>query len=247
MYRFLLLAFLFFAFTGGDDFKIRHLENIRVKNAYAEKAETIKKALAAKGIKPETTNIFIRAFKQEKELEIWAKNKSDKKYQLIETYAICKTSGNLGPKKRQGDGQVPEGFNTILNFNPESKFHLSMSINYPNAYDRANCNAGTDLGNNICIHGNCVTIGCIPLTDDKIKEVYIYAVEAYNNGQKQIPVHIFPARLNDENYNTLIADHKSNKTLTNFWQNLHTGYQYFETNKTIPKITLSADGKYVFK
>jgi murein L,D-transpeptidase YafK len=244
-YFFIALIFLLFSFSLAEDFKTLQLEKSRVKAAYSQKYEHVKTLLKKKKIDPKTLNIFIRVFKKEQILEVWAKNKKDKQFVLLEKYAVCKSSGKLGPKKKQGDLQVPEGFYHVVNFNPESKFHLSLSINYPNAYDKANSKAD-DLGNNICIHGNCVTIGCLPLTDEFIEEVYILAVEAYNSGQKQIPVHIFPAHLNPENFGELKKEHKENKSLLSFWENIKTGYRYFETNKTLPKITVSTSGKYVF-
>jgi murein L,D-transpeptidase YafK len=245
---FAAVIFNFFAFTfaGGDHFKTLQLKETRVKAAYSEKYNNIKAQLKKKNIDPETLNIFIMVLKKEEKLQVWAKNTKDKKYILLENYPVCKSSGRLGPKKKQGDLQVPEGFYHIVNFNPESKFHLSLSINYPNAYDKANSKAA-DLGNNICIHGSCVTIGCLPLTDELIKEVYILAVQAYNSGQKQIPVHIFPAQLNQENYEALQKEYKENKALLGFWENIRTGYNYFETHKALPKITVSSSGKHVFK
>lgn len=240
-----LIIFLF-AFTLAKDFKSLQMEKPRVKAAYDEKYGHVKALLKQKKINSNTLNIFIRVFKQEQTLEIWAKNTKDKQYILLDKYAVCKSSGKPGPKKKQGDLQVPEGFYHVVNFNPESSFHLSLSINYPNAYDKANSKAA-DLGNNICIHGSCVTIGCLPLTDELIKDVYILAVEAYNSGQKQIPVHIFPSQMDNENFASLRKEYAQNKALLNFWENIKTGYNYFETHKSLPKVSVSAEGKYVFK
>ncbi len=248
MKSFLFSAILFplLAFTTASDFKSLQQKETRVKEAYNQKFDDIKTLLKKKNLDHKKLNIFIRVFKQEKKLEIWAKNSGDKQFFLLKEYAVCRNSGKPGPKKRQGDLQVPEGFYHIVNFNPQSKFHLSLSINYPNAYDKANSTA-KDLGNNICIHGDCVTIGCLPLTDELIKEVYILAVEAYNNGQKQIPVHIFPAKMDDESFAVLQKDYSDNKALISYWQNIKTGYTYFEKNRSMPKISVSADGKYAFK
>lgn len=103
-------------------------------------------------------------------------------FRLIKDYQICSLSGELGPKRQQGDLQVPEGFYWIDRFNPASNFYLSLGINYPNQFDRILGKSG-ELGGDIFIHGGCVTIGCIPITDDKIKELYLIAVEAKSNGQ----------------------------------------------------------------
>lgn len=245
---FACILFSLFAFTNSlnNDFKTLQLKESRVKAAYESKYSQLKSKLEQKKINPQTLNIFIRVFKKEQRLEVWAKNTKYKQYILLEDYPVCRSSGKLGPKTKQGDLQVPEGFYHVVNFNPQSNFHLSLSINYPNAHDKANSKA-RDLGNNICIHGNCVTIGCLPLTDELIKEVYILAVEAYNGGQKQIPVHIFPAQLNKENYAVLQEQYKNDKPLLGFWENLQTGYNYFEANKALPRVSVSDKGKYVFK
>ncbi len=175
-------------------------------------------------------------------MEIWLKSKGANEFKLFKTYAICSSSGVLGPKRKQGDGQVPEGFYQIAVFNPYSSYHLSLGINYPNASDKI-IGKG-NLGGDIMIHGSCVTIGCIPLTDTYIKEVYILAVEAKNNGQQTIPVHIFPTRLNEKGMSFLKDEFDGNKTLLNFWNNLKQVYDYFEKNKKLPKIKVNKDGTY---
>src|SRR5690606_4688666 len=120
----------------------------------------------------------------------------------------------------------------INHFNPQSIFHLSLGINYPNASDKILSDKKSP-GSSIYIHGDCVTIGCIPITDDKIKELYVLAVEARNNGQAKIPVHIFPARLTEENFKSLRSEYASNPVLISFWQNLRIGYDGFESTKKI--------------
>jgi murein L,D-transpeptidase YafK len=131
-------------------------------------------------------------------------------------------------------------------FNPWSNFYLSLGINYPNNADRIKGDS-KNLGGDIFIHGDCVTVGCIPLTDDKIMELYVYAVEAKNNGQDKIPVHIFPTRLSKENFDRLITEHKDDVELINFWANLKIGYDYFDMHKIPAKITISAKGNYEFE
>ena len=147
----------------------------------------------------------------------------------------------MGPKRQQGDGQVPEGFYNVAVFNPYSSYHLSLGINYPNASDRI-VGKG-NLGGDIMIHGSCVTIGCMPLTDTYIKEVYILAVEARTNGQQTIPVHIFPTKMDEKGMN-LLAD--TNSKQLDFWKNIKTGYDYFEQKKQLPKFSVDKAGKYVF-
>ena len=142
-------------------------------------------------------------------------------------------------------GRCREGFYYIDRFNPVSSFHLSLGINYPNSSDRTLCKSGNP-GGDIFIHGDCVTIGCIPITDDKIKELYILAVEAKNSGQTNIPVHIFPARLSQTKLVELKKEYKDPKLFA-FWQNLAEGYSYFEENKTLPSFWINKEGSYIFK
>jgi murein L,D-transpeptidase YafK len=229
------------AFVANPAFRNEQKRNARVKSAYNEKWKSMKGLLTQKGIDTSRVQIFIRGFKKEGELELWAKHSSGE-YKLVKTYEICASSGVLGPKRKQGDLQVPEGFYTINVFNPYSAYHLSLGVSYPNQSDRIIGGKG-DLGGAIMIHGNCVTIGCIPLTDDKIKEVYVLAVETKANGF-EIPVHLFPARLSDEGMSKLEKDHDDQK-LVDFWKNLKLGYDHFEKNKKLPKITIAKDGKYV--
>ena len=154
----------------------------------------------------------------------------------------------MGPKRRRGDGQIPEGFYFIDRFNPLSNFYLSLGLNYPNAADRLREKAtpGISLGTDIFIHGDCVTIGCIPLTDDKIKEVYVLAVEARTAGQTQIPVHIFPSRMGAARMNTLHKGFAGQKDLLAFWENMKPGYDAFESTHQLPTVTVGPQGAYLF-
>jgi murein L,D-transpeptidase YafK len=145
-----------------------------------------------------------------------------------------------------GDNQVPEGFYYINRFNPNSNFYLSLGINYPNNSDKI-LSKSKNKGGDIFIHGNCVTIGCIPITDDHIKELYIYAIEAKCNGQENIPVHIFPTKLDDDGLKGLTQKYGSEKQLVLFWENLSAGYKYFEKNKDLPTITVGKNGLYEFQ
>jgi murein L,D-transpeptidase YafK len=241
LYSLIILSFAFMP----DNFKSQQKQFARVKTAYSEKEKLVNELFSAKGIELSSAAIFIRAFKQEAELEIWAKNQKDEKYQLIKTYKICSSSGDLGPKRKQGDGQVPEGFYEINRFNPYSNFYLSLGVSYPNASDKILGNKG-NLGGDIFIHGDCVTIGCMPLTDDKIKEVYLMAVEAKSNGGK-IPVHIFPFRMNDENMKKFEKKYDDDVKLVAFWKNIRKGYAHFETNKTLPSVSVLNNGEYSIK
>jgi len=229
----IILVFSFSAITiGQESFKSQQLRYKRVRVAYAEKEAMMNQLLGKQTIIRDSLEIFIRVIKNEKLLELWGKNKNEKEFRLITTYNFCATSGDPGPKIRQGDRQIPEGFYHIDRFNPASKFYLSLGINYPNPTDLLR-NSNENPGGDIFIHGNCVTIGCIPITDDKIKELYIFAVEARNNGQEVIPVHIFPARLTEKEMEYLQKAYRNNPELLEFWIELQLGYAYFETQKTL--------------
>lgn len=240
-----IIGITYLSFISNGDFRKQQLTYQRVKNAYKEKWDVVKADLLGAGIDTGSFHIFIRAFKQEGKLELWAASDKNSTFKRIKEYAICAKSGNLGPKRMQGDGQVPEGFYQVSVFNPWSNYHLSLGINYPNQSDRILGKKGS-LGGDIMIHGNCVTIGCIPITDDKIREIYVLAVEARSNGQTQIPVHIFPSRLSQENVEFLISKYKDQTELIAFWQNLKIGYNYFELKKMIPKTSILPSGAYSF-
>ena len=201
--------------------------------------------LRKKNINPDNFSMLIRIFKQERKLELWAKSFSDLQFQLIHTYDICASSGMLGPKRKEGDGQVPEGFYYIEKFNPASAFYLSLGINYPNQSDRI-LGVKKNLGGDIFIHGNCITIGCIPMTNDKIKEIYLLAVEAKSNGQNRIPVYIFPGIMNEEGMQLLTEKANGDNTLISFWKNLKQGYDLFEEKKLALAVKVDNMGEYIF-
>ena len=223
---------------GSENFKKRQLAFPRVKAAYQGTWKPMQKALQEAKI-PVGSELLITAYKKEGMLEVWMKPKGAQRYQLFRSYGFCARSGGLGPKVQEGDYQTPEGFYEINAFNPQSNFHLSLGVSYPNTADLAR--SGTKKpGGEIYIHGNCVTVGCIPLTDEKIKEVYILAVEARNAGQQHIPVYLFPFRMNEVNFE---KNAKQFPQFRNFWASIKTGYQYFESRKMLPKISIKS-GQY---
>ena len=225
---------------SAQTFKATQQKAARVKAAYSEKWEGLKTELKKKGMN-ENFELFLRVFKENKIVEVWLKSTGEKEYKLFKTYNICASSGELGPKRKQGDGQVPEGFYNIAVFNPYSSYYLSLGVSYPNASDKI-IGKG-NLGGDIMIHGNCVTIGCMPLTDTYIKEVYVLAVEARNNGQQTIQVHIFPTKMDEKGMDYL---EEVNSSQLDFWKNLKTGYDYFEQKKQLPKVSVDKTGKYLF-
>lgn len=185
--------------------------------------------LGAKGM-TESDPIFIRIFKAESELEVW-KQRADGHFHLFKTYPICHWSGALGPKLRQGDKQSPEGFYKVNRhqMNPNSKFHLSFDLGYPNAYDRAHGRTG----NFLMVHGKCRSAGCYAMTDGLIEEIYALAREAFAGGQKAFHVHAFPFRMTDENLARYQGDRNSR-----FWRSLKEGYDYFEITRKVPNVEI---------
>ena len=226
----------------AQSFKEQQLKHSRVAAARAGKEAVIRELFRQKGLSYPPQAIFLRVFKLEGLLEVWV-GRGEGKFALLKQYRVCASSGQLGPKRREGDGQVPEGFYAISGFNPVSNFHLSLKVNYPNQSDRI-LGRGPRLGGDIFIHGDCVTIGCVPLTDDKIKEVYWLAVEARSAGQQQIPVHIFPARLDETGLARLKRESGGDEALWDFWSNLKGGFDYFEKHHRPPTITVDREGKY---
>lgn len=183
-------------------------------------------------------NLYLRLFKQEGVLELWYQRKGQK-FQLYKTWQICTYSGGLGPKKVAGDEKSPEGFYfTRKNMlNPNSRYHLSFNIGYPNAYDRAN----GYTGNYIMIHGDCKSIGCYAMTDLVIEEIYGFVDQALGSGQSQIPIHIFPFRMDEHN----MQNYKDSDYYA-FWQELKPAYDVFQSQGRIPNISVQGR-KYVVR
>jgi murein L,D-transpeptidase YafK len=192
--------------------------------------DTLEERLAALSVKIGNP-IFIRLFKEEAMLEVWIKTGTE--YTHLKDYIICASSGHLGPKLKEGDKQSPEGFYKVQKhqLNPHSKFHLSFNLGYPNRYDRAYGRTGSFL----MVHGNCVSVGCYAMTDEKIEEIYALVKSALKHGQNYVDVHAFPFRMTEENMNL----YEGNRWY-DFWMNLKEGYDYFESEKLPPKIKVEA-------
>jgi murein L,D-transpeptidase YafK len=180
--------------------------------------------------------VFIRLFKREKKLEVWIRQELS--YILFKTYTICYQSGDLGPKIREGDKQSPEGFYTVgaKQLNPNSNYHLSFNLGFPNEYDRSYKRTGSLL----MIHGRCSSVGCFAMTDFRMDEIYAIVESAIISGQQQIPVHIFPFKMTWAN----MAAHQDSKWIS-FWENLKEGYDYFEGHHS-PPLVMVQDKRYRF-
>lgn len=215
----------------------------RVRTAFLEKEETVKKLFHLVNVAFPPKQIYIRIFKYERQLELWAA--ASDAFKLVTKYPFCTSSGTLGPKRRQGDYQIPEGFYYIDRFNPTSNFYLSLGLNYPNASDKI-LGEKRNLGGDIFIHGNCVSIGCVPISDDKIKELYTIAVKVKSNGQHKIPVDIYPYDF----ANTVTEEHirsiGSYQAYLPFWDDLKKRHHFFEDNHKLPLFKVNPiDGRYI--
>ena len=180
---------------------------------------------------------LIRAYKKEAELEIW-KMKSDGHYALLKTYPMCRWSGQLGPKKREGDMQVPEGFYPIApgQMNPNSHYYLSFNVGYPNAYDRA----FGRTGGTVMVHGVCSSAGCFSMTDEQIADIYAIARNSFRGGQREIQLQSYPFHMTAEN----LAKFRLDPNI-DFWKEIKNGSDHFEVTKTEPPV-LVCGKHYVF-
>ena len=203
----------------------KQLEKIRKKNFSVLRTEMVMRAMSM------DNPMYIRAFKSEMKLELWVKNSYRNEFELFRTYDVCSKSGALGPKVKEGDLQTPEGFYDVTRerLNPNSKYFLSFNIGYPNQYDRANKRTGSAL----MIHGECVSKGCLAMTNKSIAEIYLIIEQNFKYGHKSIPVHIFPFRMTDQN---MAARRYSN--WHHFWKDIKQGYDYFEKNRVPPQISV---------
>jgi murein L,D-transpeptidase YafK len=209
----------------------------RVRAAYALHETELHALLRRNGISPGHLELYLRAFKMGRRLEAWGRQYGSGEFVLLRTYRLAGTSGTLGPKRWAGDGQIPEGFYTINRFNPASEYLLSLGLDYPNTADLRHTTP--DPGGDIFIHGSDVTVGCLPITDAGIQDLYVLAVEARAAGQTDIAVHIFPFEMTAENLGRRVASPHSP-----FWQGLVAGYQYFEDYHQLPCVSVDARGAY---
>ena len=177
---------------------------------------------------------------------MWVKNQRKDPYKLFKSYRVCALAGTLGPKRMAGDYQVPEGFYYINEFNPNSNYYLSLGLNYPNVSDRI-LSDSLRPGGDIYIHGSCVTVGCIPVTDQQIDEIYIIAAYAKALGQDYIPVHIYPVRYNNKkSAEYLNGLTRNDGQLRAFSERLEKVYDHFEMTHQLPVIMTNNSGDYVY-
>lgn len=214
------------------------LDNQRLSEVRWRVEPGLKENLAASGFRLGSP-LYIRIFKETRELEIWLQPTKKAGYRLWKTFPIAGMSGKLGPKLKLGDCQAPEGFYKVdaEAMNPNSSFHLSFNVGYPNAYDQT----FQRTGNFIMVHGNRVSIGCFAMTDPVIEEIYLIADAALRKGQKSFGVHIFPFRMTGERMAQAV-----DSPWHDFWTNLHEGSLAFEETHHPPVVKVRG-GRYFFE
>jgi len=219
----------------------------KVGEVYNRTEDSVKKQFEKQNLVWPPAEMYVRSFKYDRQLEIWVKGDSKEPFKLFKTYKVCMQSGTMGPKRMEGDYQVPEGFYYINEFNPNSAYHLSLGLNYPNTSDRI-LSDEVRPGGNIYIHGNCVSTGCIPLMDLPMEEVFIIASAVKDKAMQDfIPVHVFPIRYNvKKSVDYLSNITKDNASLQAFNNNIKSAFDYFETKKKLPVIMVNQKGEYVF-
>jgi len=241
------LIFCLILIKGNSQNNYINTTRVSSKNAeiFSRIEDSLSKVFELKKITWPPVSVYMRSFKYNKELELWIKSDAKSPYKLFNTYKICMQSGTMGPKRVEGDYQVPEGFYHINEFNPNSNYHLSLGINYPNASDRI-LSDSEKPGGSIYIHGNCVSTGCIPISDEPIEELYVIAGAAKAQGQEFIPVHIYPVKYNVKSSMDYLNNAiKDNTYLKKFNKNIKEVFDYFETQKELPVILINRKGEYV--
>jgi murein L,D-transpeptidase YafK len=248
MHKILLTSFFMIIMMGSiaqNSFVDYQKSFGKVSDVFRRKEDTLRKQFAAKKIEWPAKYVYIRSFKYDSELEVWVKSNFTDEYKLFKTYKVCALAGTLGPKRIEGDYQVPEGFYYINEFKPNSTYHLSLGLNYPNAADKILADS-LQPGGDIYIHGSCVTQGCIPITNPQIEELYILTTHARNNGQDFIPVHIFPIRFNNPKSMAYLERlMRDDSELRDFEKTMKQAYDYFDVTKQLPVVSVNTKGEYV--
>ena len=241
---------IIFFFTGSNLFAQPSFVDIqrsstKIAEIFNIRADSLKKGFAAMKISWPPQSLYIRCFKFDQLMEVWVKGEDKKQYRLFKTYAICMQIGNTGPKRKEGDLQIPEGFYYINEFNPNSNYHLSLGLNYPNASDEI-LSDSLHPGGEIFIHGNCVSIGCLAINDLPIEELYVLATYAIAAGQDFIPVHVFPVKYNEKrSIEYLQQSIKDDLPLRQFAYKLKEAFDLFNEKKQLPLILVNPKGEYI--
>ncbi len=217
-----------------------------VKQARESSDKNLAQLFDRAGLNYPPEELFMRVHKYEGELELWARNTKQEKYQLLKTYDVCAMSGTLGPKRQQGDGQVPEGVYHLSLFNPHSSYHLSLQVNYPNRADRILTTNPAAPGNLIFVHGACASIGCVAIENGPIEELYWAALQTQAEERKRIPIHILPFKM-DHLRADLLMHLEQDETKRDLWSQLYAIDRAFHSSGRIPLVEIDREGKYRLK
>jgi murein L,D-transpeptidase YafK len=223
-------------------FEVAQRKFPRVEAAFVSHRADVERVFREAGAAWPPSGLFLRSYKLEGRLELWAKVRGGDTLVEVRRFAVCAKSGVLGPKAVSGDLQVPEGVYRVDRFNPRSRYHLSLGLDYPNAVDLARAD-GRPPGGDIFIHGDCVTIGCLPLEDGPIEWLYVAAVLARGRAADLahvIDVHIFPCRFGTGACEEELATHSAE--LQSFWDTLRPIHAAFEVDKRPPRVTIDSRG-----
>lgn len=235
---------LFLLLLLGCTMLVKSQDEDRVAAARPRVEPILREKFRAANVSYPAREVFFRVFKREGLVELWARGKSGEPFRLVSTYAVTAASGGPGPKRMEGDGQVPEGFYEIDRFNPKSLFHLSLGLNYPNAADRI-LGHPERPGYDIFLHGSAVSVGCVPVGNEAIEEIYVAALDS---ATRPIHVHLFPAKMNTPEWpEWRDAQLQAQPALTAFWEQLQSGFDAFETSHLIPALSIAKDGRYVLQ
>lgn len=216
----------------------------RVAAARAHQGGTLDRLFEKAGV-PYPAPLLVRTFKEEGVLELWGAPSGRASFKRVASWPLTGYSGDLGPKRRRGDRQIPEGFYRIDHFNGASRYHLSLHIDYPNASDRVRGHK-RHPGNNIFIHGNELTNGCIPIGDEAIEQLYVAVLDSQNAGHTT-PIHIFPCRFDTPACTRrLRAATRPRSALVAFWANLEEGFRHFAVTGAPPVVGVDVEGRYTF-
>ncbi|MDP6942542.1 MAG: hypothetical protein QF464_00205 [Myxococcota bacterium] len=228
--------------ADAGTFLSRQLRAPRVRAALQAQGARVHDDFLRAGAAWPPSELFMRAFKHESVLEVWAAGAEHPGLVRVWSIPLCATSGALGPKRQEGDGQIPEGVYRVNRFNPRSSFHLSLGLDYPNAVDRARAGEG-DPGSDIFVHGDCVTIGCLTIEDGPIERVYLAAIMARDQGQRGLPVHLFPCRFGEARCEaTLAAEVQHDPSLAPLWRSLRSVHDAFEPTRVVPRVRVTRSG-----
>ena len=223
----------------------------RVAAARVNVGEQLRARFAAVGLAYPPEAVFLRALKRENQLELWARGADGNDagggaFRLVHAYRVLAASGGPGPKRREGDAQVPEGFYTVAVFNPRSRYHLSLGLDYPNASDLARTTNPAAPGSEIYLHGKAMSLGCLAMGDPAIEELYLAVADSR---ARPVPVHIFPARMDAAGWRDyLTPSAEGNPDLAGFWRReLQPVFDRFERDRVPPAVRVGRGGAYLLE